>query len=71
MKICVSCKKEMRCKKNGVTAVWGANHAYAGDLFACEDCGNEVLICNSNSHQVTELGKQALESQGCLLEMPL
>jgi hypothetical protein len=43
--ICVTCSKEMRCKKNGVTVAPSSNPYWQrkGDMFAC-DCGNSVVI---------------------------
>ena len=49
MIICTKCKKEMRCKKNGVIATWHNTHRYAGDLFACS-CGAEILNTNSTPY---------------------
>ena len=47
MKICVICKVELHCLKNGVGADFGHGHTYAGDLYACGICSMEVLFCNS------------------------
>ena len=47
MKICVTCKVELHCLKNGVGADFGHEHVYAGDLYSCGICGMEVLLCNS------------------------
>jgi len=43
MLICVKCRREMHCVKNGFGARWGAAHYYAGDLFKCPNCGWEVV----------------------------
>jgi len=69
MKICFRCKKEMRCKKNGMVAVWKKNHAYAGDLFECPNCKSNILVTNVSPHQVTDIGIARLRKEGCLLEM--
>lgn len=50
MKICVSCKKEMRCTKTGRTAVWDRNHVYRGDEYTCPDCGAKFLVCNAQPY---------------------
>lgn len=45
--ICVKCQIEMRCKKNGTIAVPMAIHGPISlrrcDMFACPECGTEVL----------------------------
>lgn len=46
MKVCVKCRREMRCDKNGVGADFGFGHVYAGDRFKCPECGLEILVCN-------------------------
>ena len=51
MNICVKCRKEMFCLKTGSTAHFGHGHCYAGDIFKCKDCGSEVLVCVTFSHQ--------------------
>jgi len=55
--ICVKCKKEMKCKKNGV---WvqvcesvNARSMISGDLYACK-CGNEIVTGFSEQFCVTE-----------------
>lgn len=51
MKVCVKCRREMRCKENGVLCHFGAGHAYPGDLFECHHCGNQIVIAaNGPSH---------------------
>jgi DNA-directed RNA polymerase subunit RPC12/RpoP len=49
MYICVDCRKEMLCDKNGVGANFGGGHVYAGDRFKCPDCGKMILATNSQS----------------------
>jgi len=51
MQVCVGCKKEMRCKKNGIIVRWGTSHCYAGDSFKCPTCGNEVVVTNHSNYQ--------------------
>lgn len=46
MKICVRCRREMRCDKNGVGADFGSGHVYAGDRFKCPECGTMILVTN-------------------------
>lgn len=46
MNVCARCKREMRCKKNGIIVRYGIGHCYAGDKFECPECGAEVVICN-------------------------
>jgi predicted RNA-binding Zn-ribbon protein involved in translation (DUF1610 family) len=51
MKICYSCKKEMRCVKTGFTVRWGESHCYRGDKFRCPECGTEIVMCNTSPFQ--------------------
>lgn len=54
MLICAKCKKEMKCKKNGVRCRWNGSHVYAGDLFECPGCGNQTINTgNTNAHYST------------------
>lgn len=46
MYICVKCRREMHCHKNGVGADFGHGHVYAGDEFRCPICGYIVLATN-------------------------
>ncbi len=47
MIICVGCRVEMRCDKNGVGAHFGGHgHVYPSDRFRCPVCG--VMILNTN-----------------------
>ena len=70
MKICVNCKCEMQCHKNGVTALWGKNHGRAGDVYKCPKCNNKTLVTNIESYIVSELLRAGLKAENCLLEMP-
>jgi hypothetical protein len=47
MLICIECKVEMRCVRTGFTVRWGEAHCYRGDKFRCDNCGSEVVHCNS------------------------
>lgn len=49
MYICVPCRKEMRCDKNGVGADWGNGHVYPADRYKCDFCGYTILSTNQNS----------------------
>ena len=52
MKICVKCRREMRCTKNGIGADFGNGHIYPTDKFECPECGIEVLDSgNQNAYQ--------------------
>jgi DNA-directed RNA polymerase subunit RPC12/RpoP len=46
MIICVNCRKEMRCDKNGVGADFGNGHVYASDRYKCDECGAMILKTN-------------------------
>lgn len=46
MIICLKCKREMRCIKNGVGADFGGGHVYASDKWGCDKYGAEVLVTN-------------------------
>ena len=55
MLICVKCKREMYCLKNGVGADFGHGHVYAGDTFKCRECGFVILNTgNVNAYQDPE-----------------
>ena len=61
MYICVKCKKEMRCKKNGIIVRYGESHCYASDKYKCPSCGNEILACNTNNFQcIKEIKEESL-----------
>ena len=49
MKICVTCRVEMTCEKNGVFFVWN-EHAYAGDVYKCPNCGNQTAVTGGSFH---------------------
>lgn len=49
MIICINCKKEMVCIKNGVDVRYGKDHthAYSGDLYECSKCYYKVVFTNT------------------------
>jgi DNA-directed RNA polymerase subunit RPC12/RpoP len=49
MLICVKCKKEMSCLKNGVGADFGFGHVYPSDSYRCSGCGHVVLQTNPSA----------------------
>lgn len=71
MYICVPCRKEMVCDKNGVGADFGNGHVYAGDRFRCSICGHTILATNRSSIQDPDYKTQDeyLDMNG-LPEMP-
>lgn len=46
MIICNTCRKEMRCDKNGVGADFGNGHVYPSDRFVCDYCKATILVTN-------------------------
>ena len=50
MNICVKCKKEMTCQKNGVVAVWHGTHCYRGDTYSCKSCGTTILSIDAKPY---------------------
>lgn len=48
MKICANCSREMRCVKTGVLCIFGASHTYAGDLFECPTCLNQMIVTSAS-----------------------
>jgi len=49
MLVCVDCRKEMKCEKNGVGARFGESHVYPGDLYVCPECGKKIVLTNKES----------------------
>ncbi len=43
MYVCVKCRREMICDKNGVGAQFGTAHVYLGDRFKCPVCEDMIL----------------------------
>ena len=48
MFVCVKCRADMRCDKNGVGIDYGHGHVYAGDRWKCPKCGHMIINCNDN-----------------------
>lgn len=58
MYVCVGCKKEMKCDKNGVGADFGRGHVYPADRYVCKICGQQILATNLNPIQDPEYRTQ-------------
>lgn len=69
MFICPTCKNEMTCKKNGVFAVWHESHARAGDLYACDKCGSEMLHCETAAFHLSPLQYASAKKHGDVIDM--
>ncbi len=53
MYICVQCKTEMVCDKNGVGVRYNnGSHVFYGDRWKCPSCGN--MIVKTSNHPVHE-----------------
>ena len=50
MKICVSCREEMRCVKTGCITVWGGTHVYRGDEYECSQCKAKIRVLSGQSY---------------------
>ena len=48
MFICVACKQEMRCVKNGVGAVLPGQCVHPSDRYQCPHCGIQILHANNS-----------------------
>lgn len=46
MYICIACRKELRCLKNGVGLDFGNGHVYPSDTFVCPGCGIQIAATN-------------------------
>lgn len=47
--VCAACKKEMRCRKNGIfvairTLSSCRYYGHSGDKYTCPDCGTSVIV---------------------------
>lgn len=58
MIICVSCRKEMICDKNGVGADFGYGHVYTADRYKCMVCGAMILHTNNSPTYDPDYKKQ-------------
>jgi hypothetical protein len=47
--ICVLCKKELVCKKNGVVVRWRAHWCRVADEYMCPSCGAGVLVFSAGA----------------------
>ena len=63
MNVCVKCRVEMRCSKNGMQCVFGTDHVYAGDKFTCPICGAEFVRCNKAPHYDPNVLTREMENQ--------
>lgn len=54
MIVCVNCKQEMQCTKNGVGIDFGNGHIYAGDKYSCSQCNATIIRTNAASHHDPE-----------------
>jgi hypothetical protein len=50
MLVCVKCKEELVCLRNGVGVDFGGGHIYASDRYGCPKCKTEVCKCNDTPH---------------------
>lgn len=66
MYVCVTCKRKMRCDKNGVGADFGNGHVYPGDRYECDNCGYKILATtgvpildleHKSQHEYLEMAK--------------
>jgi len=69
MKICATCRKELRCEKNGVYALYDHGHAYPGDLFRCPTCATKTILCNEAPVQLSEIEISRFMSEGLIIRM--
>ena len=51
MIICVGCKREMKCEKNGADTHYGNGHVYAGDAYVCPECGAHIIRTNPRPYR--------------------
>lgn len=49
MMVCVQCRTEMLCDKNGVGCVCGVEDVYPGDRYKCPECGALVVKTNNTA----------------------
>jgi hypothetical protein len=55
MKVCITCKIEMSCKKTGARLVFGFSHVYACDIFECPRCGATFANGNKTAYYDPEV----------------
>ena len=63
MQVCVKCRKEMKCDKNGVGVRYGekGEHVYMGDRYMCVTCGATIIVTNDNSFHDEDAKRQLPE----------
>jgi hypothetical protein len=66
MLICVDCRVEMTCAKNGMVADYGNGHHYAGDAYQCPECSAFVLTTAAEAYYDPE---RAARPADCYLVM--
>ncbi len=52
--VCIPCRVETRCIKNGASLVFGENWVYDSDLYRCPECGHQIAIGAKVAHEVPE-----------------
>lgn len=50
MLICTKCKVTLKCKQNGIKALWLRSHVRVGDEYECPVCGATVGLLNEKAH---------------------
>lgn len=63
MIICHPCKKVMRCVTTGSHHHFQNGHAYVGDTFVCDACGNQTAVCNSRPSDIPEAERLVLKEK--------
>ncbi len=58
MFVCVQCREEMRCDKNGVGVHIGHGYVYAGDRWKCYGCGAMIISTNREAIHDPNLSTQ-------------
>lgn len=60
MKVCATCRVELRCQKNGVVVrTRSTGYCLRGDVFVCPACGARTIITASAGYfeEVTLVGE--------------
>jgi len=65
MYVCVACRKELRCLKNGVGLDYGHGHVYPSDTFVCPGCGIQI----ASSGNVNAIHDPEYKSQDTYIKM--
>ncbi len=45
----------MRCKKNGVSVVYGTSHVYSGDEYICHECGSTIVATVNSPYEDADI----------------